>query len=662
MVKYFIINNIYLYELLMINKSQNPINEINIKELYHNLWAYKVFIVVCVIFGFVSGGYVALNTNKQFTASSLFKLSKKQAPSIPGLGELGALASFAGFNANKTTAVMTILEKVKGRSFIQNLSNELDLSNDPFFNSYNPNYEEPEWKRIIKNAIGYKSASNEKNAIIWLSIYQKYKSNINITETEAGNIKLKFTHEDPQKAALIVNHIMDMILKSEKDKREKSVRSEMLYLTNTLATASYDLEEAENKLKVYALENSSNPLNNFINDSLLLQSKKNSLKTSEDYFNAVNALSLLMENGATKDSDYKKLQKDHPIINQMTFRRTLGQTENINEWSWPSLKYILELRKTLSERAENLQFDFLESTQKAKISADQLEIYKDLERNVKIQQATFTILTEQVKASALVAGYQPDESEIFEYAETPVHPVAPKRSAYILTAGVIGFLLGSAIALILSYFKDVYYSNTTPNNILKPKYNFNVKKLLRLKRKKMSILDELDLFSKYPVLRNMALEINKTNKKLILVSSLNKKLTGKDLARILSAAMQSKDTKIVRLDFSRKPINSDTKLPKYRESNFTQIEGNKCMELLTPQDINPINYITNKKAIMEINSLLDDFNFVLMSADKSDSINLASALQDINTFHIVIVKSGHTKLTQLNELSDQLSTDVMLYV
>ena len=49
-------------------------DEIDLRELFITLWAYKLFIAVHCALGIVFGGYYALNADKEFTSAAIFKI------------------------------------------------------------------------------------------------------------------------------------------------------------------------------------------------------------------------------------------------------------------------------------------------------------------------------------------------------------------------------------------------------------------------------------------------------------------------------------------------------------------------------------------------------------------------------------------------------------
>ena len=72
-------------------------DEIDLRELFITLWAYKLFIAGACALGIFLGGYYALNADKEFTSTAIFKIDGSKSSSISLGGELGALASLAGF-------------------------------------------------------------------------------------------------------------------------------------------------------------------------------------------------------------------------------------------------------------------------------------------------------------------------------------------------------------------------------------------------------------------------------------------------------------------------------------------------------------------------------------------------------------------------------------
>ena len=96
-------------------------DEVDMRELFFTLWAYKFLIVATCTLGIVYAGYNILNTDKKFTSKAIFILDDGTSGNIAINNQLGALASFAGFNSGPNINAVPI-DLVTGTLFIKNLT------------------------------------------------------------------------------------------------------------------------------------------------------------------------------------------------------------------------------------------------------------------------------------------------------------------------------------------------------------------------------------------------------------------------------------------------------------------------------------------------------------------------------------------------------------
>ena len=216
-------------------------DEIDLRELFITLWAYKLFIACACALGIVLGAYYALNAEKEFTSSAIFKIDQAKSGGISLGGELGALASLAGYGGGLAASILPS-DQVTGRIFIEKLDAKLNFQVDPYFNTYNSNSVDPLWKSLIKSAIGWQKSSTDPQEVIWQGIVKKYTKSVVLDETTDGSVKIDVTHMNPQRAAEISNVIMDEIISTLENKRNTEQDAQLSYLSNTLANALSDLE------------------------------------------------------------------------------------------------------------------------------------------------------------------------------------------------------------------------------------------------------------------------------------------------------------------------------------------------------------------------------------------------------------------------------------
>ena len=84
-------------------------------------------------------------------------------------------------------------------------------------------------------------------------------------------------------------------------------------------------------------------------------------------------------------------------MDDLDFRRIMGMSETISAWSWPTLETINVVSETLSDRVSRLDVDIAIIEDTAMSYAASAEDQAKLLRDAKIAEATFKVLTEQVK-------------------------------------------------------------------------------------------------------------------------------------------------------------------------------------------------------------------------------------------------------------------------
>jgi uncharacterized protein involved in exopolysaccharide biosynthesis len=643
----------------LLNSKSN--DEIDLRELFITLWAYKLFIAGTCALGIVFGGYYTLNADKEFTSTAIFKLDQNTPGGISLNGELSSLANIARFGTGLATKILP-KDQVTGRIFIEKLDAKLNFQADPYFNTYNPNSVDPTWKSLIKSAIGWQKPSIDSQEAIWQGIVAKYSKNIMLDKTPDGSVKIVVTHENPQRAAEIANAIMNEVISNEKNKKDTEQNQRLSYLSNTLARALTDLELSQSNLKGFALENSALPLENFAAGSLQLDALREQLSRASELHEAVAALSLILQNKTTDQQNYMALRQQFPIVDQVEFRRVLGQNEIINSWSWPEASSVYAVFDTLSERKTRLQSQINAAQIAAERSGLALETYAKLEREAKIAEATYTVLIEQVKAQSMIAGYRPDKTQVYEYASASINPSAPNTSMILALGAVLGLFVGTAVTLIMALCRGVYYSKNSLIAGTQARLTARVKTLLPLRNKSLNNINAMLVKKPYPVLRDMAVEIHKSGATQVVVTSSRSKLSSKDAARALASYMKSDTMKVAVIDFSSraKKLNFDDK--RLSIGSFVVSESAGHISILRPDgDLATMELLSHRGFWGNIQTLNTKFDLVFLCANGSDAISLLGALEGQKIFHITIARTKKTKSAILMRMRSLLPIQGLLY-
>ena len=642
--------------------NSTPENEIDLRELFIALWAHKLLIAGSCALGILCGFYYIQDTDKKFISSVTFRLGDDETMGFSfSKKDLGPIAGFAGIGGNSQNSALP-LDQVKGRIFIQKLDAELNFKADPYFNTYNPKLVDPIWKSLIKRAIGWQKSSTDAQEAIWQDIVKNYSKNVNLSETKEGSAKIVVTHVNPHRAAKIANGIMNKIISNATIEKDTKQKNRLSYLSNTLAKALSDLEVAQTNLKAFTLENSALPLENFTAESYKLDELREQLKRSTKLHDAVVALSSILQNKITNQDDYLKLRQQFPIIDQVEFRRILGQNEIISSWSWPKVSSVNAVFDILSERITRLQSDINELQINADRSGVSLEVYAKLEREAKIAEATYTVLIEQVKAQSISAGYQPDDSEVYEYASAPINPSTPKQSIILSLGAALGLFVGIVLSTIMARFRDVFYSRKSLKFGAQARLTFSVRTLLPFRNKSLNGLNTMVIKKPHSILRDMAVEIHKSGATQIVVTSSRSKLLSDDAARALASYMQSDTTKIAVINFSLRAKKLEINHERLSVGSFVVAERENHVSDLRPDgNLSAVELLAQKDFRESIQALNSTFDLVFLSADDEIALSLLSALEEKKAFHITLARIRKTKSVTFIQMRSRLPIQGLLH-
>lgn len=644
---------------------QNVSDEIDLKELFLALWAYKYLIAALSIFVSIAAGIYALRAEKVYTASTIFALGESTSSSgILGSlgGELGGLAALAGVKAGSGSG-KALVERVRSRDFILEVATDLNLKNDELFNSYNPNSQTAKWKASLKAVLGLQSATEDPvNMQIW-SIVSSYEDLVSIELTDSGSIKISVKHTAPERAAQIANFLASKIILVLGQENEESVDKKLEYLSRTLADALQDLEKAQSALKQYSLENSTQAFESFAVGSVMLDEMRDQRETSAEDLAAIEALKSFLAADKTTLNDYRELRQSFPEIDQSGFRRIMGLSEVTTAWTWPSIGTVLQVEASVRERLASLDREILKLSDDALRYASSAEELAQLTRNLKIAEAAYTVLIEQVKTQSLVAGFQPDSSKIIALADVPISASEPKKSLIIALGLVLGLFGSATLALILNLRRGVYFSLSNLLGAVGADSAHSLGKLKYLKEKDIiSVQKEL---AKLPInwARQTVLELEvQEGAKPVFLCDLSLNNRGGVLGRIIAATAGALGRNAALIDLSRSAVKSDQLRGLESENELVRVgEGEGCSEYAYVCQGRNLDMLYSKKFKTIVAGLFEKHDIVIFSVNDDDmeTVQASSGVGELNV--IASVKPGKTKHTSLQNLLKRSKVGVVLY-
>lgn len=640
-------------------QNTNPVkDEIDLGEVFAALVAHKIIIFLFVSLSFLLALNLIFNSEKKFTANAIFQIEQESKPGFSFPSELGALASLAGLGGTSAqNSSPALLERTKGREFILEINQRLSLYEDFYFNDYDPSPKERSWKDLINDALGWEKTVAERNAIIENNIILNFRKNVDFKRTEGGAYIISVTHIDPNKAADYANSFMHQLQRLVEDENNAAQELRLSYLSETLADALQDMEETQKKLKDFALQNSALAEENFLSGSL----KLNSLRMERGKVQEITKLLSLIENivkdGNADSSSYLALQSNHPLVDDVDFRRILGMSETISAWTWPDLDTIKAVDSTLTDRIKRLSIEIKSIEENAKIYAASAEALSKFTRDAKIAEATYTVLIEQVKSQTLAAGFQPETFKVFEYATPPLQPSSPNRVRIIALYIFLGVFTGFAFAIVNATRNNVYYTKKALISDVNAGLSVKNKSVRRLLKKPVSEIISLLSKRRVPILDEA--DIKLSNKKLIYVFNSGGRANATDIARLLALKSAQSGRKVLLCNVSDKPEKKIDNKSMKNISGLQIMSINENMHVLT--DNNGVSFFSSTHFHPKIKDLQTHFDQVFISTNNADANIGLIAMKSINLCYVLIAGLRTTRKLDIRNIILGQPIDLLIY-
>ncbi len=632
-------------------------SETNLSEILAALWAYKILISICIGLSIFLAGSYALNTDKKFTAKAVFQIEQQQKSGFSLPGELGSLAALAGFNMPTSSNSEALLERIMAREFILTINKNSSLEKDKFFNTYDPNYVEPFWKLSIKKALGLQSAKPERNRIIENNIIKNYRKFVKADFTDTGTISVSVTHENSDSAAKYANLLMEEIKLLIEFESQESQELRLNYLSQTLADALQEMDQAQQNLKNYALKNSAMAQENFISGSLKLDELRMEKREVSEFSEVLTVLEDLIKAGNLNKSAYEELRATFPLVDDVSFRRILGMSETISAWTWPDKETNQAVSATLKDRLKRLDIEIKNIENNAKIYATSAEDLAKFTRDAKIAEATYTVLIEQVKSQSLAAGFRPENFKVFEYATPPLSPSSPKRLLIIAIGALLGWFLGSTLALIFSAKKGVYYTKSLIASDAQAGLSLRSKSFRRLSR--WPIKKIIQYISKKRISEIDQVEIKISNKKLVYVLNCGGRPTASGTARLLATQSSLSGRNVLLCDKTGQSEKELEDKPDNNVSEINVITYEKNLNIMKSH--NGAEFFTSSEFNSSIKMLMARYDQIFICSDNSEAILGLMALTEFNPAIILLTRLRRTTKADIRKIKINQPIDILFY-
>ena len=131
-------------------------------------------------------------------------------------------------------------------------------------------------------------------------------------KSQSGSVSILVTHVNFQKSSKYANDLLEEIRRLVEEEAKNAQNLRLSYLSETLADALQEMEQAQVNLKDYTLKNSAMAKENFISDSLELDQIRMEKRKVVEIANLLSIIENLIKSGNLDSSSYETLRTIHP--------------------------------------------------------------------------------------------------------------------------------------------------------------------------------------------------------------------------------------------------------------------------------------------------------------------------------------------------------------
>jgi uncharacterized protein involved in exopolysaccharide biosynthesis len=418
--------------------STAPDDEIDLAELFAGLASSWRMIastaLVSVALSYVYANHVVRPT---YEAKSVFAF--EQSGGGGALGNLGGAAALLGISVGASKDDKLVFDRVAGRDFVIELAGEAGLYEDPYFN---PRLGVGRLAQL-KSYVGIAPKTEWTEAEVEQAIVGRFQKSVDIAATKNSSIEAIVTHRDPEAAAAIANAVVKKILDDTLDDQVSKSMREVDYLGEQLSKVQSEMDVAVMQLQEFSISRNALSLEDLVRRSTQLVKLRETRDATRKMFDGVAAMIAVSQSGGVRAD----VLQSYPELLSSEFRIQSQMSGGELPVSELPIDRLEQISSSLSLRLDDIDAAIVSSENSAKISADEASELLALQREVKVQEATYQVLVEQYKARSVMSGFAEASGTILQFAVPPLKPSAPKSSLILALGAVLGVFAGAGVAL-----------------------------------------------------------------------------------------------------------------------------------------------------------------------------------------------------------------------
>ncbi|MEO0356702.1 MAG: polysaccharide biosynthesis tyrosine autokinase [Pseudomonadota bacterium] len=436
--------------------------EIDLMALVGTLWRGKWWIILWAVMAGLLGGYYAFfQAVPQYTASAQIAFESREEQIIGLEGVIGGLGG-------DLATINTEVEVLRSRGLMRKVITELDLVQDPEFNSTLRPDRPYSFGSMIGTVRNYIFGTEPEPVVYTDEIILNKAIDVLLSKLTNTNIRQSYVFqitavtENPEKSALIANTVAQTYIIDQIETKFEATEQATQWLSDRVGELQTELEIAVEAVKDFnsgsqvVSEDRLDALNNQLKD--LRERHAETEATIAMTHLRVDALE-----AARHTADFAQMEivaqdralsraysmiSDGTEAGEATFN---ARYEQVLERTRADLNRAVEQQSAFAISIETLEMQIAEQ------SAD-LVTLQQLEREAEASQLIYESFLARLKETSVQQGIQQADSRVLSSAVVPLNASAPRKPVILALCLFLGSVIGAGIVLVRELTHNAFRS------------------------------------------------------------------------------------------------------------------------------------------------------------------------------------------------------------
>ena len=438
-------------------KSRIAEDEIDLGQLVRTLWRGKFWIVALGVITLFIGTFYAFSiTTPKYQASAVVAFENREG------GQVVDFESVVGGLAGDQATINTEVEVLRSRGLVEKLVDQLNLMEDPEFNSQLQPQPRFSIRQVLNSILGReREPQTPTDEAIRVAVVDAALARISIKNISNSYVfRITAKTKNPRKSAKIANALAEIYILDQLEVKFEATEQATAWLTDRVSDLQVSLEQAVEAVKVFSASSELISPETLTALNRQIKDLRDRQRTAQAAITTTAARTTALRAAQEQDG----LAAMTEVADDRTLTRMLELIEKGSvadrtgfDTRFGQILARAELEETRAvTQAEAFETSIAELESQIATQSEDLVTLQQLEREAEASRLIYEYFLSRLKETSVQQGIQQADSRVLSRAVVPRIPSEPRKSLIMALSLMLGLFAGSAMILIREFMQNTF--------------------------------------------------------------------------------------------------------------------------------------------------------------------------------------------------------------